>query len=169
MKRPVRHADHEQTVRSQDAMGLGQSAVRIDQMVEDVDEGHGIHRRGVEGQEDRVGLHDVTRGRRPRGCAHLGRELEADRTPAGGGGRRDEMAGAAADIEQPPPAARRSEASDELPEEIEPRRRHLRAYEARGIFDLVEVSERSEEHTSELQSPMYLVCRLLLEKKKNIK
>src|SRR5437764_7902497 len=28
-------------------------------------------------------------------------------------------------------------------------------------------STRSEEHTSELQSPMYLVCRLLLEKKKN--
>src|SRR5437879_6867722 len=28
-------------------------------------------------------------------------------------------------------------------------------------------SKRSEEHTSELQSPMYLVCRLLLEKKKN--
>src|ERR1017187_10712571 len=27
---------------------------------------------------------------------------------------------------------------------------------------------RSEEHTSELQSPMYLVCRLLLEKKKHI-
>src|SRR5437879_7333123 len=27
---------------------------------------------------------------------------------------------------------------------------------------------RSEEHTSELQSPMYLVCRLLLEKKKMI-
>ena len=26
--------------------------------------------------------------------------------------------------------------------------------------------KRSEEHTSELQSPMYLVCRLLLEKKK---
>src|SRR5437879_10308755 len=26
---------------------------------------------------------------------------------------------------------------------------------------------RSEEHTSELQSPMYLVCRLLLEKKNN--
>src|SRR5437762_9850621 len=29
-----------------------------------------------------------------------------------------------------------------------------------------EHKERSEEHTSELQSPMYLVCRLLLEKKK---
>src|ERR1017187_10924029 len=27
---------------------------------------------------------------------------------------------------------------------------------------------RSKEHTSELQSPMYLVCRLLLEKKKKI-
>src|SRR5437879_9645585 len=30
-------------------------------------------------------------------------------------------------------------------------------------------SDRSEEHTSELQSPMYLVCRLLLEKKKKPK
>src|SRR5437879_8213492 len=30
----------------------------------------------------------------------------------------------------------------------------------------VVVLPRSEEHTSELQSPMYLVCRLLLEKKK---
>src|SRR5437879_7214972 len=28
------------------------------------------------------------------------------------------------------------------------------------------IAARSEEHTSELQSPMYLVCRLLLEKKK---
>src|SRR5258708_22086053 len=30
-------------------------------------------------------------------------------------------------------------------------------------------SERSEEHTSELQSPDHLVCRLLLEKKKENK
>src|SRR3712207_7891599 len=30
------------------------------------------------------------------------------------------------------------------------------------------VPNRSEEHTSELQSRQYLVCRLLLEKKKNI-
>src|ERR1017187_3923868 len=30
----------------------------------------------------------------------------------------------------------------------------------------VRYCNRSEEHTSELQSPMYLVCRLLLEKKK---
>src|SRR5207244_11839809 len=32
--------------------------------------------------------------------------------------------------------------------------------------DWVVVHERSEEHTSELQSPDHLVCRLLLEKKK---
>src|SRR2546425_1969110 len=32
---------------------------------------------------------------------------------------------------------------------------------------LIESSTRSEEHTSELQSLAYLVCRLLLEKKKN--
>src|SRR5256885_4852375 len=31
----------------------------------------------------------------------------------------------------------------------------------------VGIDERSEEHTSELQSPCNLVCRLLLEKKKN--
>src|SRR3989454_8497912 len=31
------------------------------------------------------------------------------------------------------------------------------------------VDARSEEHTSELQSPCNLVCRLLLEKKKNCK
>src|SRR5256885_12274183 len=32
---------------------------------------------------------------------------------------------------------------------------------------LLHVESRSEEHTSELQSPCNLVCRLLLEKKKN--
>src|SRR5690348_18012038 len=31
----------------------------------------------------------------------------------------------------------------------------------------VDFPSRSEEHTSELQSPVHLVCRLLLEKKKN--
>src|SRR5688500_13575383 len=35
--------------------------------------------------------------------------------------------------------------------------------------DLVEAALRSEEHTSELQSPCNLVCRLLLEKKKKYK
>src|SRR5437762_11254323 len=33
--------------------------------------------------------------------------------------------------------------------------------------EAVKPSGRSEEHTSERQSPMYLVCRLLLEKKNN--
>src|SRR5437879_6953036 len=39
---------------------------------------------------------------------------------------------------------------------------------AHGFSSAMSTSDghRSEEHTSELQSPMYLVCRLLLEKKK---
>src|SRR5437879_9589857 len=40
---------------------------------------------------------------------------------------------------------------------------------AESLIDKLPIDElliRSEEHTSELQSPMYLVCRLLLEKKK---
>src|SRR3712207_7946467 len=36
-------------------------------------------------------------------------------------------------------------------------------------FDCTSAKIRSEEHTSELQSRQYLVCRLLLEKKKNSK
>src|SRR3712207_6894649 len=36
---------------------------------------------------------------------------------------------------------------------------------AEGVLDEAAVDERSEEHTSELQSRQYLVCRLLLEKK----
>src|SRR5438876_7748494 len=34
-----------------------------------------------------------------------------------------------------------------------------------GCSELCEPGGRSEEHTSELQSPVHLVCRLLLEKK----
>src|SRR2546426_2995653 len=36
------------------------------------------------------------------------------------------------------------------------------------LLGLSNLQERSEEHTSELQSPCNLVCRLLLEKKKNL-
>src|SRR3712207_7619981 len=36
-----------------------------------------------------------------------------------------------------------------------------------GVVGPGPLDERSEEHTSELQSRQYLVCRLLLEKKKN--
>src|SRR6202040_4452411 len=41
---------------------------------------------------------------------------------------------------------------------------------ARGVLQPPRevVERRSEEHTSELQSPVHLVCRLLLEKKKNL-
>src|SRR5947208_6881002 len=36
-----------------------------------------------------------------------------------------------------------------------------------GVAAFAATHARSEEHTSELQSPDHLVCRLLLEKKKN--
>src|SRR3712207_8731810 len=38
-----------------------------------------------------------------------------------------------------------------------------------NVVDLARERRRSEEHTSELQSRQYLVCRLLLEKKKKTK
>src|SRR6267154_1656545 len=37
----------------------------------------------------------------------------------------------------------------------------------RDVVDQTDDHHRSEEHTSELQSPVHLVCRLLLEKKKS--
>src|SRR2546426_6199234 len=37
---------------------------------------------------------------------------------------------------------------------------------AAGFYAVAQQMDRSEEHTSELQSPCNLVCRLLLEKKK---
>src|SRR5437879_6994804 len=40
-----------------------------------------------------------------------------------------------------------------------------RVQEVLQVGQLPPRAPRSEEHTSELQSPMYLVCRLLLEKK----
>src|SRR3989454_8502148 len=43
-----------------------------------------------------------------------------------------------------------------------PDQRHRQAEQE----EIEELRERSEEHTSELQSPCNLVCRLLLEKKK---
>src|SRR5690625_6215608 len=41
-------------------------------------------------------------------------------------------------------------------------------YRSFGIEEITEYQDRSEEHTSELQSRGHLVCRLLLEKKKAI-
>src|SRR5688500_19320793 len=41
-----------------------------------------------------------------------------------------------------------------------------KGHEKHEAVDAIERAARSEEHTSELQSPCNLVCRLLLEKKK---
>src|SRR5438876_9205584 len=44
--------------------------------------------------------------------------------------------------------------------------KRIQRLEADGVIQKrVAVIDRSEEHTSELQSPVHLVCRLLLEKK----
>src|SRR5947209_15005411 len=71
--------------------------------------------------------------------------------------------------------------SDLLGEEREDRRHHLRREPERRLVEQeyprlreqrprdreqLLLAPRSEEHTSELQSRQYLVCRLLLEKKK---
>src|SRR5438445_6011995 len=45
---------------------------------------------------------------------------------------------------------------------------YLVSLESKGLFPKKHIQFRSEEHTSELQSRQYLVCRLLLEKKNNI-
>src|SRR5256885_5251485 len=42
---------------------------------------------------------------------------------------------------------------------------HIRTEELSFSAERAQLSHRSEEHTSELQSPCNLVCRLLLEKK----
>src|SRR3712207_7721078 len=47
---------------------------------------------------------------------------------------------------------------------VDDRRRRAGAVD-RQVADDVQIAHRSEEHTSELQSRQYLVCRLLLEKK----
>src|SRR3712207_7793039 len=44
----------------------------------------------------------------------------------------------------------------------------VRVQELFGLDKHPSIAGRSEEHTSELQSRQYLVCRLLLEKKKRI-
>src|SRR5690348_17420564 len=47
--------------------------------------------------------------------------------------------------------------------------RKVRSAPIRCAVSTASLNERSEEHTSELQSPVHLVCRLLLEKKKSDK
>src|SRR3712207_8609943 len=52
-------------------------------------------------------------------------------------------------------------------DEIETRSRKKTHYVVQTVPAGPGARKRSEEHTSELQSRQYLVCRLLLEKKKN--
>src|SRR5438477_4902916 len=58
-----------------------------------------------------------------------------------------------------------SAAQDRVLERALRQGRSIHGLQAHGLSGLGE--ERSEEHTSELQSHVNLVCRLLLEKKKN--
>src|SRR5947209_10023997 len=55
---------------------------------------------------------------------------------------------------------------DELLEQKGLRGNRIHGVALQDGFQFVAEGERSEEHTSELQSRQYLVCRLLLEKKK---
>src|SRR5256885_9616248 len=58
-------------------------------------------------------------------------------------------------------------ASHRLPEDASRYHRGQNGPRHRALSSARIHSDRSEEHTSELQSPCNLVCRLLLEKKKN--
>src|SRR4051794_41337146 len=68
-----------------------------------------------------------------------------------------------ADSGQPPPVAEKRARSVVYcePDQVGDEEERGRAHSRQRIEPV-----RSEEHTSELQSPVHLVCRLLLEKKK---
>src|SRR5437764_2292252 len=82
----------------------------------------------------------------------LARRLE-HRGRAGGGDRAARADGGGPAHLPPPRAAREAG-------------REYRQHQRREVEGGPDRHHRSEEHTSELQSPMYLVCRLLVEKKK---
>src|SRR5258708_30895189 len=63
--------------------------------------------------------------------------------------------------------ARRAVRAEIARETLERRDRHI--FEVRELREVCADRARSEEHTSELQSPDHLVCRLLLEKKQEAK
>src|SRR3712207_8020487 len=63
------------------------------------------------------------------------------------------------------PVDRELRLADQL---ADPAADHVHAHDGSVVHpDHLDGAGRSEEHTSELQSRQYLVCRLLLEKKKN--
>src|SRR5258707_6471272 len=59
----------------------------------------------------------------------------------------------------------RSDVAELVPAVAAALRGRVRGSDERAAADGLEHEQRSEEHTSELQSRQYLVCRLLLEKK----
>src|SRR2546426_9009276 len=72
------------------------------------------------------------------------------------------------------PPAQKKHPSGEFQAQLAEVARPAAAQHLDALFDLERIASlsaerlvRSEEHTSELQSPCNLVCRLLLEKKKN--
>src|SRR2546426_8429218 len=68
-----------------------------------------------------------------------------------------------------PRRAERAGGAEPGPPRLPPRGRAYRRRGKRRKLDGRRARARSEEHTSELQSPCNLVCRLLLEKKKKKK
>src|SRR5688500_19130337 len=65
-----------------------------------------------------------------------------------------------------PQSRHSSRSSLGMPVRLDAPRRDLGPALREKVKDLIQLAQRSEEHTSELQSPCNLVCRLLLEKKK---
>src|SRR3989441_8782919 len=83
------------------------------------------------------------------------------RSPATKNCRASKVTSAAADTPRVTHTPPRSRAASAVPRVRPPTDSMMRSYLGEGGMS------RSEEHTSELQSLAYLVCRLLLEKKKN--
>src|SRR3712207_7306446 len=67
--------------------------------------------------------------------------------------------------QQPDPPARHDQRGHQSARQ-QPEQRRRVPERLEDVGDRLGAAERSEEHTSELQSRQYLVCRLLLEKKK---
>src|SRR3712207_7136603 len=117
-----------------------------------------------------LSLHGRLPSAGPRSGSQNGRRRGRARERAGGGEGRG--AGEAA-AEGPRPAKRRArgEGGKTEPPEASRPPEHTRGLTARGLQHQGRSRGarngdwRSEEHTSELQSRQYLVCRLLLEKK----
>src|SRR5256885_11576121 len=68
-----------------------------------------------------------------------------------------------------PRVLRRRRVEREIARQRHEARAAVRALEHEQLLDVhARIAGRSEEHTSELQSPCNIECRLLLEKKKNL-